>query len=1054
MANLTKEPEREGRALDFYAVGGRPATAGATPGNVDSLRAGFLYQAGRLPHNAALTIGSRVYTYAEAADTARRWATRLLDSAGGRPRRVGILADRSATSYLGVLAGLFAGAGFVPLNNKFPSERTRSMLAQAELDALLVDDKSLPQLRELLGGGTCPQSILLPETDVRNIPSGVTGRVFGREELAKTAPLMALPECAPDDLAYLLFTSGSTGLPKGVPVTHGNVRAFLNFNKSRYRLRPEDRLTQTFDQTFDLSVFDLFMAWESGACVCSMQAVEILSPFRFLERHHVTVWFSVPSVVAFLMRRGTLTPSSIPSLRWSLFCGEGLPRAAAEAWQEAAPHSVLENLYGPTELTIACAAYRWEPGRSGAECVNDLVPIGEVYPHLSHIVVDEALREVAPGGQGELCIAGPQVYPGYWKAPNLSEDRFFQRTTPEGVRGRYFRTGDLVARRGDHYVYLGRRDQQVKVAGYRVELLEVEAALRRAGCVEAVALPWPDESQPDCLVAVVSGIGDTSGIASAVGKSLPTYMVPRSIHTIAEMPLNGNGKIDRKALRQWLAAHQSVSSAGEARASGRPAPRSGDTSRVEGTGVAIEPIIARALSINIGQVRDNLRYQSIPEWDSIQHVRLILALEAELGRQITDDVAPHLCSVAAIRAFASTSAEGGELAADTAPLLKEACEGEPVLRRGLEGVYVDRSTITNIDGKNGVLEYRGYNIDDLVEQSSYEETVWLLLNGELPDASALEDFRRELCSYRQLPPPVTRLVELLADAHPMEALRTGVSALGAMAPEPADVTAEEARLAGVRLIAQIPTLIATHYALRSGRSCPNPQGAPSHASNLLGMLVPQPSPGGAEIIEKVLIIHADHGSNASAFAGRIAVGTRAGLHAAITAAVATFAGPLHGGAIERVLELIDAVGTPDNAHAYVKACLNGNGRVMGFGHRVYHCEDPRVRYLREVAHRLSRERDDTRCVSVVEAVAAAMKPYAQHGIYPNVDLYAGVIYRLLGIPDNLAGAMFIAGRIAGWVAQALEQMGNNVLIRPLMNYVGPARRAYSPLSSRAPRPNH
>ncbi|MEV7024826.1 amino acid adenylation domain-containing protein [Kitasatospora sp. NPDC093558] len=511
-----------------------------------SLRAGFLQHADLRPDHVALTVGRRAYTYAEGADTARRWATRLTEGVGGRPRRVGVFAYRSESSYLGVLAALFAGAAFVPLNRRFPLQRTRAMLEQADLDALIVDEESLPDLPELLRGLRRPPAVLLPNAEAGALAGSAAGPVFGAADLAGAEPMAIadLPPTGADDPAYLLFTSGSTGTPKGVPVTHGNVRAFLDVNSARYRLTPDDRLTQTFDQTFDLSVFDLFTAWESGARVCSMQPIELLAPYRFLEQNGVTVWFSVPSVAAVLLKRGTLTPGRMPTLRWSLFCGEALPRPIAEAWQEAAPNSTVENLYGPTELTIACTAYRWDRAASPAECERDLVPIGRPYPGMSPLVVDEDLRPVPAGGTGELCLTGPQRFPGYWRAPQLTAERQFEH---EGET--YYRTGDLVRLRGDHYVYAGRNDQQVKVGGYRVELGEVEAALRAAGCVEAVCLVAPDG---DSLVAVVSGTDDPGTSAKAVGERLPAYMVPKSVHLIDDMPLNSNGKVDRNALRQWL----------------------------------------------------------------------------------------------------------------------------------------------------------------------------------------------------------------------------------------------------------------------------------------------------------------------------------------------------------------------------------------------------------------------------------------------------------------------------------------------------------------------
>ena len=256
-----------------------------------------------------------------------------------RVARVRLLAARYPIS--GVLATLFAGAAFVPLNRKFPVERTRAMLDEADVDAIIVDNESLPQLHEVLRGMQRPPAMLLPETD-RGLAGAQLrhGRVWIAMILAAATPLAALPAVAADDLAYLLFTSGSTGVPSGVPITNGNVRAFLDVNKARYGLTPQDRVSQTFDQTFDLSVFDLFMAWDSGACVYAMQPIELLAPFKFLEKNNITMWFSVPSVAALLIKRGALKPSSMPTLRWSLFCGEGLPQSTAEAWQKAAPNSI------------------------------------------------------------------------------------------------------------------------------------------------------------------------------------------------------------------------------------------------------------------------------------------------------------------------------------------------------------------------------------------------------------------------------------------------------------------------------------------------------------------------------------------------------------------------------------------------------------------------------------------------------------------------------------------------------------------------------------------
>lgn len=999
---------------------------------LEGLGDGFLTQAAWGPDRVALVIGQRSYTYAECAETARRWAARLTDAAKGRPNRVGILASRSETSYVGVLATLFAGAAFVPLNPKLPLKRTRAMLAAAEIDALLVDNDAFPLLPQILAGSRTQPAVLAPETSA----SGKPGQLFAAADLSNAVPLASLPPVRPDDLAYLLFTSGTTGAPKGVPITHGNARAFFNVNHARYGLTPEDRLTQIFEQTFDLSVFDLFMAWENGASVHALPRSELLSPFRFLETHAISVWFSVPSVAALLLKRGTLVPGSMPTLRWSLFCGEGLPRAVAEAWQAAAHRSTLENLYGPTELTIACSAYRWDPGTSPTECVDGLVPIGELNPGLSHVLIDDTLQELPAGSAGELCIRGPQVFPGYWRAPQLLTETWFDRPAPNGAVERYFRTGDIVRQASGRFVFLGRRDHRVKLAGHRIELHEIEAALRCAGCAEAVASAWPSESHPEYIIAVVSGGEDSSRLLSTVKQALPPYMVPRHILHIDDIPLSSNGKCDRDALRQRVTGEiDRLSAAAVIRPTQAPE--------------LIDQTIAVTLGLRIQQLDDQLSYQSIPEWDSIAHVRLIVALEEALGTQIPEDIVPRLTSVAGIRAFAAGGmgdsrveySQNGQKVPST-----------PTVRRGLHDVYIDSTGVSHIDAKEGILEYCGYDINDLVQNSCFEETTWLLLNGDLPDTDELSAFKRELHSSGGLPPRVAELGRTLSADHPMNALRTSVSALGLdefAQHRGKDSTSEAESRAGVRLIAQIPTLIATHHALRTGRRPPEPAKHLSHAGNILAMLLGREAPPDTvRLMDRCLIIHADHGCNASTFASRIAVGTNADLHAAVTAAIATFSGPLHGGAVEGVLASIDEIGTPANARSYVKRQFENKKPVMGFGHRVYRCTDPRAAFLQQAAHQVSEHCGSTDAVDIVDALVSAMKPYARYGLHPNVDLYTGVIYRLLGLPDDLAGVMFVAGRVSGWVAHILEQRRHNVLIRPRLQYVGPTARRYRPLCDR------
>ncbi|MFE7778549.1 citrate/2-methylcitrate synthase [Streptomyces sp. NPDC057445] len=454
----------------------------------------------------------------------------------------------------------------------------------------------------------------------------------------------------------------------------------------------------------------------------------------------------------------------------------------------------------------------------------------------------------------------------------------------------------------------------------------------------------------------------------------------------------------------------------------------------------VDQLIARTLGITEDRVTDELEYQAIREWDSFGHVSLMLALEEAYGVAVDDDLTLALRSVAAVREFA-----GGHTPEPATGPGHGAGERRTV-HRGLEGVSFDRTTITRIDGAAGTLEYRGYSIHDLAERASFEEVAYLLVHGELPDPAALEIFEKELRAARALPAPVLDLARSLAHAHPMEALRTCVSALGAFGPRQphgGDESDEQAREAGIALIARIPMIVAAHHAFRSGREPLLPAEETSHAEAFLtALLGERPTPAAVRFINKGFIVHADHSSNASAFTARVAIGCRAGMTAAVTAAVAAFGGSLHGGAAERVVGLIDEVGSPGRAEAHVAELQSRGEPVMGFGHRVYRTQDPRVRQLRATVVELSEERGDTRGLDILDAVAAAMGPYSRHGVAPNVDLYAGLAYRLLGLPDDLAVPLFVVGRTAGWVAQALEQQSNNVLIRPLLDYVGPRGRTY------------
>ncbi len=374
---------------------------------------------------------------------------------------------------------------------------------------------------------------------------------------------------------------------------------------------------------------------------------------------------------------------------------------------------------------------------------------------------------------------------------------------------------------------------------------------------------------------------------------------------------------------------------------------------------------------------------------------------------------------------------------------------EERIYRGLKGVYFDRSPATYIDGRAGELRYYGYSIHELAEHASFEETAYLLLHGELPTAGELKAFDDQLKEARTIPAEVVDIIRMISDAHPMDVLRTAVSALAAFDPETSEVTSASVLRKGIRLTSQVPVIVAAHHRLRQGLDIVAADPQLGHAANFLYMISGErPSEEAARLMDLDFILHAEHGSNASSFTARVVTGTDANLHAAMTAAIGALSGPAHGGAAENVMHMAREIGEPANAKAYVKAKRKNREAIMGFGHRVYRAEDPRARHLRDGVERLSKEKGQPQWNDILVALVEAMQPYARHGVNVNVDFYSGVIYHLHGIPEDLFVPIFAIGRIPGWTLQVLQQMESNILIRPLLQYNGPELKRYVRIEDR------
>lgn len=375
----------------------------------------------------------------------------------------------------------------------------------------------------------------------------------------------------------------------------------------------------------------------------------------------------------------------------------------------------------------------------------------------------------------------------------------------------------------------------------------------------------------------------------------------------------------------------------------------------------------------------------------------------------------------------------------------------PKIDHGLDDVYVKETSICFIDGQRGRLLYRGYDIRNLAEHSTFEETVFLLLQGRLPNRAELERTKADLAAARTLPPSVLKLLRSMPEhAPPMDVLRTAVSFLSGFDPERGDSTGAANLRKAMRLVAQLATIVATYERVRKGQRVLRPDPTLGHAEDFLRMITgSKPTPERARMMDVALILYADHAINASTFAAIVAASTLADLHSTVVSAIATLKGPLHGGAIEAALNAIEEIGKPDAAEEYVMRTLRNREKVYGFGHRVYKTYDPRALILKEYARRLAElQGDDTyfRIATTIEETV--VRELASKHIFPNVDFYSGLVFHGLGIPTDLFTPVFAVSRVSGWTAQVMEYWEDNRLLRPLDWYVGRKDLEYQPLDKR------
>jgi len=502
-----------------------------------------LVNSGRL----ALSAGGRNLSYRELAALAQSVAAWLPRGADGRGGRVGILGSRSFEACVGVLGTCWAGGTYVPISLKLPEARVRDVFERAGLSALIVDTGGTRLLSEQVLSAA-PRRILVPDKSRLPPHFGDTIADFG-SLTSDGGPTEPVPVRG-DDIAYIEFTSGTTGVPKGVMIPAGAVHHYRMVMQERYGFTADDRIAETADLCFDVSVSNMFTTWAAGASLHVVPTTQAMAPAKFIQEHALTVWFSVPSIIAMLQQMRLLSAGAFPTLRYSMFIGEPLATRSALAWRAAAPNSSIDNLYGPTEATVACLGQRIEiPPLVTPE--RDVIAIGRPFPGTEAAIVGPMQDSLPPGTVGEIALAGVQLAAGYLDAPDLTASRF-----PTIAGKRWYLTGDLGRQDASGvFHHLGRIDNQVKVMGNRVELEEIDSHLQAVShSALAVAVAWPVSH--GTASGITAFVADTelepAQIKDALRHRLPSYAVPTAVYRIRAMPMTASGKVDRKALLATL----------------------------------------------------------------------------------------------------------------------------------------------------------------------------------------------------------------------------------------------------------------------------------------------------------------------------------------------------------------------------------------------------------------------------------------------------------------------------------------------------------------------
>ena len=503
-------------------------------------------------NEVAISQSGKNITYKFLNDISLRIGT-LLDSNRLNSNVIGIVGQRNLSVYYGILGSIYSGCTYVPINDRYTKDRIYQIINEANINVLIGTKESIYSIKDVINS-TGIKFILFPENDDIKYPvnSFKSAKVFDKYSISELEPIYPV-QSNPSDIIYLLFTSGSTGKPKGVMVTNQNVDTFIKNTNSFYDLPIGYKASQSFDLSFDASVVDIFLTWMNGGQICILNESELLMPYEYIKREKLNFWYSVPTLASFMFKMGYLIPNSFPDLKYSSFGGERLSKKLADAWQLAAPNSTVENVYGPTETTVNITRFFYKKEYKDRKFCNDVLPVGKIFDEHSFAIINNKMENVIKGSQGQLIVKGKQISSGYINNNDKTKESF-RKFSWDNTNQIWYLTGDLAfVNNSNEIEIVGRIDDQIKIAGRRVELGEIEAAFLKSNLIkEIVIVPKKDS---DGSVKAFIGFttsklssDDLKNINQSALKYIEKLFLPSKIVVIEKMPETSRGKTDRKKL--------------------------------------------------------------------------------------------------------------------------------------------------------------------------------------------------------------------------------------------------------------------------------------------------------------------------------------------------------------------------------------------------------------------------------------------------------------------------------------------------------------------------